>query len=702
MRKWLQALVDQFLPAVAPLQNTSAGRAEVIKWTSWMRQQWVEHGMVNLKQQRNLMTDVRRAIKTQLGEDHLALEYMNFTVAEWIAINSLIEEQVTRRNENVVLLNNPEAIVARAVRLLESREWAEVASGLVVLTGRRSSEILGTADFQPKSQWSVLFTGALKRRGEPQQLSFEIPTLTTAERVITALSKLRLICLATNLTAEQINHKYGHAVSTACDRHFSDLVPNRNGRDHLFTHLFRSVYAAIATFWYAPATVDANEYKAAIQGHYAILDTTDTTLRRSLAASRHYNDYKIADQKGNIDGRQGIKLGHGGVQVIDVFNPELREARIMELDKQAGNTIVDDAKSERDGKAIAILQQDLQQTTESASTESASTESTSEALKTLPTVMDTKMQVSESQVSEYGSKRQLSRRMKSVSVDLELLKVVAGRLDIPIRGGKGQGYDHALFELLSLLEKTEGGSRSLEQSIGSISQTVSDQAKTLAWLTSKIESLETQISQLQLENQQHLAQLSQYKEIAAMRLQDNQFLQAEIERLQIENLRLNTELQQSQSKLEGIQGFLKGEVFPTTPQKEPALASSTPVSDQLLIVPPQVSESQAVLPTDFSTPHASEEVITLQPDLDPDALRALDAIIEYNQHIATLHSQKWAISIPVMKDLLKQLGKATQPKIEAVLKAKREVIDLHHRLHGLGQRHNRVHQGHSISEFIKL
>lgn len=690
MRKWLQALVEQFLPAVAPLQNTSVDRAEAIKWASWMRQQWVDHGMVNLKQQRNLMTDVRKAIKVQLGEDHLALECMNFTVAEWTTINSPIEEQIARRNENVVLLDNPEAIVARAVRLLENREWAEVAAGLVVLTGRRSSEILGTADFQPKSQWSVLFTGALKRRREPQRLSFEIPTLTTAERVITALSKLRLICPAANLTIEQINQKYAHAVSTACDRHFSDLVPNRNGRNHLFTHLFRSVYAAIATFWYAPTTVDANEYKAAIQGHYAILDTTDTTLRRSLAASRHYNDYKIADQKGNIDGRQGIKLGYGGVQVIDVFNPEFnpnfRDTRIMGLDKQAIDTVIDDAQSKQDREAIATIQGDPQQ-----AIESASIEPDSEALKPLPTVIDTKMQVSELQVSEYGTKRQLSRRVKSVSVDPELLKIVANQLGIQIRGGKGQGYDHALFEVLSLLEKTEGESQSLKHSADSVSQTIADQAKTMAWLTSRIESLETQISQLQLENQQHLAQLAQQEAIANMGLQDNQQSQAEaeIERLRIENLRLNTELQQSQSKLEGIQGFLREEAFPPTLKKEP-IASPTPVSDQSLAVPP----------TPMS--HSSGEVVALQPDLDPDALRALHAILEYNQHTATSHSQKWAISIPVMKDLLKQLGKATQPKIEAVLKAKREIIDLHHRLHGLGQRHNRVHQGHSISEFIKL
>jgi hypothetical protein len=324
MRKWLQPLVDEYLSAVAPLSHSADDRAHAIVWAHRMRQQWAQHGLADLKQQRNLMTDVRNAIKSHLGTDHVALETMNFTVEEWTTINDPIADQVARRNENVVLLDNPDAIVAQAVRLLESREWADIAAGLVVLTGRRSSEIMGSAQFLLKSQWSVLFTGALKRRGEVQRLSFEIPTLTTARRVVKALDKLRAICPTQGLSAQQINQKYAHAVATACDRHFTDLVPKRDGRENLFTHLFRSVYAAIATLWFAPPTVDASEFKAAIQGHYAILEEPDSDLRRSLSASRHYNDYKIADANGNIDGRQGIKLGLGGVVVIDAFNPELK------------------------------------------------------------------------------------------------------------------------------------------------------------------------------------------------------------------------------------------------------------------------------------------------------------------------------------------------------------------------------------------
>ena len=686
MRKWLQAVVDQFLPAVAALQDTPEGRVEAVKWATWMRQQWVEHGLVELKQQRNLMTDVRNAIKRQLGEDHLALDCLNFTVAEWTTINSPIEEQVARRNENVVLLENSDAIVAQAVRLLESREWAEVAAGLVVLTGRRSSEILGTAEFQPKSQWSVMFTGALKRRGEVQRLSFEIPTLTTAERVIKALGKLRQICSTEGLTAGQINQKYAQAVATACDLHFATIVPKREGRDNLFSHLFRSVYAAIATLWYAPPTVDANEYKAAIQGHYAILDAADGSLKRSLAASRHYNDYKIGDLNGNIDGRQGIKLGLGGVEVIDTFNPDQQAESLAMISDRATTNLTNlhsdstdshvDSLDEAKDMAVAIQEVSQQ-----------AIEAVSEALGALPSVVrDEEME------AVVKPKRRVVRRVKPVAVDLELLKSVASRFDVEVRGGKGQGYDHALLELLLLLEhKVIGRSESVShQPSAFTSQTVADQAKTLAWLTGRVEDLEAQLAQVQQENQDAIS-------IA----QQDQQARQEIKQLREEKERLKAELQQTQARLEGIQHFLTG-----GERQSSATLKEEPIKENHRAHPDPEEPSTAAIKASPSPQKPKDgrpaQALPVQADLDPDVLRALQAILQYNDQTATSHAERWTISIPVMKDLLKQLGKATQPKIEAVLKAKRGVIEEHHRRHGLGERHNRVHQGRSVSEIIKL
>ena len=66
------------------------------------------------------------------------------------------------------------------------------------------------------------------------------------------------------------------------------------------------------------------EFRAAVQGHYQILEEGQTELRRSLAASRHYFDYEIADKmiaahKGQ---RKGVKLERSGVEVISAFKPQ--------------------------------------------------------------------------------------------------------------------------------------------------------------------------------------------------------------------------------------------------------------------------------------------------------------------------------------------------------------------------------------------
>lgn len=324
-RTWLdRQLATEYFPAIAQLPDTPTGHASASDFAAKLRQSWYDRGSVTpgqkeLSQLQALFDITRNQLKAQFGTDHFCLKYFGLTTAEYTKLNNQKLQRTADRNEDVKPLSDPEAIVARAVALvLESRDWFDLAAALAVLTGRRSSEILATAQFEKASQWSVTFTGALKRGGERQRLSFEIPTLTTADRVITALAKLRQqLPDVVDLTPEEINHKYGDRVAQACDKHFARLVPPR-GEDNLYTHLFRAVYATIATFWYCPPWVEPTEYKAAIQGHYAVLDADDSTLRRSLTASRHYADYEIADaviaQAGGK--RKGIKLGYGGVQPL--------------------------------------------------------------------------------------------------------------------------------------------------------------------------------------------------------------------------------------------------------------------------------------------------------------------------------------------------------------------------------------------------
>ena len=185
MYKWLARLLDdEFFPAVAPLENTPEGREQARAWAEWLKQQWCQRrGLCRLPQQRNPMVQTRNAIKQRLGTGHVAYEVVNFSTHEWHQINEPSQQTLQRREENQKLIDDPDAIVAHADALLDGTDWADIAAGLSVVTGRRVAELLKTGQFAYRSTYIVRFTGQLKRHGEVKPLSFEIPTLVPAQRV---------------------------------------------------------------------------------------------------------------------------------------------------------------------------------------------------------------------------------------------------------------------------------------------------------------------------------------------------------------------------------------------------------------------------------------------------------------------------------------------------------------------------------------
>ena len=318
--QWLKTLLREFLPQIIGLPNTPAGHQQAEQWDALIKERMAQRGLETPTQQKNPITDVRQVLKA-IDPRHPALDEVGFTKEEWTEINMPSEQAVGRRTAKPIA--DPEEIARRAALLLKSDSWSQIAAGLAVVTGRRAAEVMQTAQFKPASQWSVWFTGALKRRGEEVELRFEIPTLAKAASVISATKRLRRAVDTEGMSNREINRAYSHAIAQACDRTFSDLVPSREGKDNLYTHLFRSVYSTIATFWYCPPEVPELEFRAAVQGHYQILEEGQTELRRSLAASRHYFDYEIADKviAAHRGQRKGVKLERPGVEVISAFRP---------------------------------------------------------------------------------------------------------------------------------------------------------------------------------------------------------------------------------------------------------------------------------------------------------------------------------------------------------------------------------------------
>lgn len=321
---WLKKLLVEMLPAL-PKDLDGCNH-----WFDSLIQAFEARKLVEPKQQKNYLTQVRNAIKV-IDPEHPALDVVKFDKSTWVEINHSSTDRIAERNTKFI--RNPEAIANKAKELITSLDWSEIAAGLAVLTGRRSSEVIKTAKFSYKTKFSVMFSGSLKRRSEPIDVVFEIPALCEAELVIDAIARLRRFLgdEIDELSVRQIGGRYSRAVAKKCDEHFVGLVPKRNGEDNLYSHLFRAVYATIASHWYCPPTIPEMEYRAAIQGHYQILEEKNPVLRRSLEAGRHYYDYRISDGSGNIDGRLGIKLGLSGVEVVEQF------ARITSEDKAKDN-----------------------------------------------------------------------------------------------------------------------------------------------------------------------------------------------------------------------------------------------------------------------------------------------------------------------------------------------------------------------------
>lgn len=75
--------------------------------------------------------------------EHMVLKYLNFTEEQWAALNAPAEKKWQERLEEQQLIRDPDAVVAQAVKLLQSQRWDElVVVGLAVTTGRRLAEIL--------------------------------------------------------------------------------------------------------------------------------------------------------------------------------------------------------------------------------------------------------------------------------------------------------------------------------------------------------------------------------------------------------------------------------------------------------------------------------------------------------------------------------------------------------------------------------
>ncbi|MEM8829173.1 MAG: protelomerase family protein [Cyanobacteria bacterium P01_G01_bin.19] len=624
--KWLQKYLQSNLPLLS-LPSTDY-------------QDWFDDFIVVLEdrdlstpfQQRNYLTDVRNAIKT-LDPNHPALDIVKFDKETWTQINRTQSDRIAERTTKFI--DNPDAIVKRATVLLGSYQWSEIAAGLAVVTGRRCTEIIKTAQFEYKTKYSVIFTGALKRKNEPVECVFEIPTLCEAQLVIDAIANLKtqLGKEIQSLSKRQVSSRYSKGVATKCDRYFDELVPPREDKDNLYTHLFRAVYATIASYWYCPPTIPEMEFRAAIQGHYQILDEKNPQLRRSLAAGRNYFDYKIGDGQGNIDGRLGIKLSLPDVEVIEQF----QHAYI--------------SQSSLSTPGSAIDQKEVINPSVPTDKSSIAPHNETNPPQPKPTMNEQSISASNTAIA-------------IPSFLLSRLDAIANQLGL----SQGEAIQ-ALFawtevgiSLTNNLEIDEKTPEALFTSVEELRQSNSDQPS-LEQSTSPDSVSNTPMSSFSPQEQkQMILTVFNSVELLSKALIDKESDRASGASVKVTQQKTAKRIPSSSSTPQNS---------PNTNERDRSHNSNNTNSKNTKQSPPKVlSETRQ---RDSSTV------------VDEDINGAIDAVMEFNDTPGRPHKQKFRLSVKPLSDLC---GRANN-SIAALLKDRREEIDRHHEKHELSAYHNK-------------
>ena len=820
---WLEQALTELLPQIWDLNTESPGWQEIASdWAAQVDGLFEQKKLTTPGQQKNRRTDIANALRT-IDRNHPVIPFVLLSSEVYTQLNNEQASRLNARENKFFSTQQADELVERAIKLLDSDEPDEVAAGLAVLVGRRISEIL-ISGFKPKTAYSLLFSEAVKRRGDVG-MEFEIPTLASADQVLGAIDHLKQVWNIEDLKAldlpdnhlkRHINARYS-GVPHACRQHFADLVPGREAEnddgERLYTHLFRAVYAEIATYYYKPDWVPDHRFKAEIQGHFKL--TQDGQKIPNYSARQNYDDYLIRDRS---SGKSGVKLDMPGVEILEVFQKgeavddkvvgsrqletgtinaliyravdrilfskqwaEVATALVL-VTGRAIQTLMEKQLEEKLGFSILVdglevptlagasqvvaawqkwkqldplpeVQMDAAirevcnltfgdlatlrsasdlralysaiathwfcppETEEEAFLKAIQASETAgfvtargahgiklgqhnvqmlEVLKEVREMMDEPVEAIEEDDSpslietspRLEAKPKVRHRRKTLSVDPDLLRTVAAAFDIEIRGrggANGLSYEAALGQILEHL--AQGHSQPTPQppqDDGAISA-IKDQAKTLAWLTGRMEVLEQQVEKLQQERDEAIHQVNQAAD------------SAQLEQLQLENQRLREERDEATSKLQAFRQLLLGSGVHQEQHKgegensQPPQSPSTPLSTQ-------PSSTDPPEPPKPSRKRISEE------DALGHVRRAVQAIMVFNDQEGRAFDDKWYISFPVVQTLLRANGlSANQKNVSVVFEEMKEELEEHHDKHNIGSRHNRRHPNvGKIKDLVRL
>ena len=212
---------------------------------------------------RAYMTDYRKAIKDKFGNRTNLLKHLRISRRENNSIERKQNKKVVAQNKNLTKIENPEQLIKIATDLLNESSYIKRALGLMLLTGRRATEILKTGKLvkHKNRAYESVFTGQLKTKGIEMK-PYPIFTLIDSVIVNKALRKLRKDKDFTQKTTTQVNKTASKELNLLVKRYFGDVVSS-----DIKSHDLRKIYAAICVHLYKKPFESTNVFLGSILGH---------------------------------------------------------------------------------------------------------------------------------------------------------------------------------------------------------------------------------------------------------------------------------------------------------------------------------------------------------------------------------------------------------------------------------------------------
>jgi Telomere resolvase len=276
--------------------------------------------------------------------EHWALTYLKYSSEVYESIDQ--RSQLTNRDKQLNLRLVPvESYLGLLRGFLGKRGMYEarwLATAIAGLTGRRFAEVMAKGTFSlTEHPYLLRFEGQLKTRAARIE-GYDIVTLFPANEVLDAINRLRqlpevkaIARLKGKALSEELN-RFNQKLNNICSSALMQVVPPMEGKKTVSVHNLRSLYGAIAVYFFCPPLQHEYVFVQHFLGH--VMDSP---------ATGHYFRFALGDENGTLIREKGVLLAK--VNQLPLGNP--LESQLLELEDEAAPSVepktrVKDAKIE--------------------------------------------------------------------------------------------------------------------------------------------------------------------------------------------------------------------------------------------------------------------------------------------------------------------------------------------------------------------